>query len=89
MAEDWFDRFEGAGFDGVMAKDPEGLYQENKRSQLKVKHKRTADCVVAGYRTHKDGEGIGSLLMGVYDDEGELHHLGVAASFSADQAARS
>ena len=82
VAEDWFDRFEGAGFDGVMAKDPAGIYQENKRSQLKVKHKRTADCVVAGYRTHKDGEGIGSLLMGVYDDEGELHHLGVAASFS-------
>ena len=83
VAEDWFDRFEGAGFDGVMAKDPEDPYLENKRSQLKVKHKRTADCVVAGYRTHKDGEGIGSLLMGVYDDEGELHHLGVAASFSA------
>ena len=83
LAEDWFDRFEGAGFDGVMAKDPEGAYQENKRAQLKVKHKRTADCVVAGYRVHKDGEGIGSLLMGVYDDEGELHHLGVAASFSA------
>ncbi|MET0159001.1 MAG: ATP-dependent DNA ligase [Acidimicrobiales bacterium] len=83
VAEDWFDRFEGAGFDGVMAKDPEDPYLENKRSQLKIKHKRTADCVVAGYRTHKDGEGIGSLLMGVYDDEGELHHLGVAASFSA------
>jgi ATP-dependent DNA ligase len=82
VAEDWFDRFEGAGFDGVMAKDPAGTYRENKRSQLKVKHKRTADCVVAGYRTHKDGEGIGSLLMGVYDDEGDLHHLGVAASFS-------
>jgi ATP-dependent DNA ligase len=83
LAEDWFDRFEGAGFDGVMAKDPEGPYLENKRAQLKVKHKRTADCVVAGYRVHKDGDGIGSLLMGVYDDEGELHHLGVAASFSA------
>jgi ATP-dependent DNA ligase len=85
LAEDWFDRFEGAGFDGVMAKDPEGTYQENKRAQLKVKHKRTADCVVAGYRRHKDGEGIGSLLMGAYDDEGELHHLGVAASFSASR----
>ncbi len=83
LAEDWFDRFEGAGFDGVMAKDPDGVYTENKRSQLKVKHKRTADCVVAGYRVHKDGEGIGSLLLGVYDDDGELNHLGVAASFSA------
>jgi ATP-dependent DNA ligase len=82
-AEDWFGRFEGAGFDGVMAKATDGPYAENKRSQLKIKHKRTADCVVAGYRTHKDGEGIGSLLMGVYDDDGELHHLGVAASFSA------
>lgn len=83
VAEDWFDRFEGAGFDGVMAKDPDGLYAENKRTQLKVKHKRTADCVVAGYRVHKDGEGVGSLLLGAYDDDGELHHLGVAASFSA------
>jgi len=83
VAEDWFDRFEGAGFDGVMAKDPAGVYAENKRTQLKVKHKRTADCVVAGYRVHKDGEGIGSLLLGVYDEAGDLHHLGVAASFSA------
>jgi ATP-dependent DNA ligase len=83
LAEDWFDRFEGAGFDGVMAKDPDGVYAENKRTQLKVKHKRTADCVVAGYRVHKDGEGVGSLLLGVYDDDGELNHLGVAASFSA------
>jgi ATP-dependent DNA ligase len=83
VAEDWFDRFEGAGFDGVMAKAPDGVYAEGKRTQLKVKHKRTADCVVAGYRIHKDGEGIGSLLLGVYDDDGDLHHLGVAASFSA------
>lgn len=83
VAEDWFARFEGAGFDGVMAKPLDDPYAENKRKQLKVKHKRTADCVVAGYRVHKDGEGVGSLLMGVYDDQGDLHHLGVAASFSA------
>lgn len=83
VAADWFGRFEGAGFDGVMAKSPDGAYQENRRSQLKIKHKRSADCVVAGYRMHKDGAGIGSLLLGVYDDAGELHHLGVAASFSA------
>ena len=62
-----------------MAKPAEEPYVEDKRAQLKVKHKRTADCVVAGYRTHKDGEGVGSLLLGVYDDDGELHHLGVAA----------
>jgi ATP-dependent DNA ligase len=83
VAEDWFRRFEGAGLDGVMAKPPGDPYAENKRKQIKIKHKRTADCVVAGYRVHKDGEGIGSLLLGVYDADGELHHLGVAASFSA------
>jgi ATP-dependent DNA ligase len=83
VAEDWFRRFEGAGFDGVMAKPPDEPYAENKRTQTKIKHKRTADCVVAGYRVHKDGEGIGSLLLGVYDADGDLHHLGVAASFSA------
>jgi ATP-dependent DNA ligase len=83
VAEDWFRRFEGAGFDGVMAKPPGEPYAESKRTQTKIKHKRTADCVVAGYRVHKDGEGIGSLLLGVYDADGDLHHLGVAASFSA------
>ena len=55
----------------------------DKRTQLKVKHKRTADCVVAGYRTHKSGDGVGSLLLGLYDDDGELHHMGVATSFTA------
>jgi ATP-dependent DNA ligase len=82
-AEDWFVRFEGAGLDGVMAKDLHGPYVPDKRTQLKVKHKRTADCVVAGYRTHKDGQGIGSLLIGLYDDQGDLHHMGVATSFTA------
>jgi ATP-dependent DNA ligase len=83
QARDWFVRFEGAGLDGVIAKDPEGVYQPDKRVQLKVKHKRTADCVVAGYRVHKSGDGVGSLLLGLFDGEGELHHVGVAASFTA------
>jgi ATP-dependent DNA ligase len=82
-AEDWFVRFEGAGLDGVMAKDLSGSYVPDKRTQLKVKHKRTADCVVAGYRTHKSGDGVGSLLLGLYDDAGALHHMGVATSFTA------
>jgi ATP-dependent DNA ligase len=81
-ARDWFTRFEGAGLDGVVAK-PGGLpYKPNERVMLKVKHKRTADGVVAGYRVHKTGDGVGSLLMGLYDDEGTLHHVGVASGFS-------
>jgi ATP-dependent DNA ligase len=82
-AEDWFVRFEGAGLDGVMAKDVTGRYVPDKRTQIKVKHKRTAECVVAGYRTHKSGDGVGSLLLGLYDEAGDLHHMGVATSFSA------
>ncbi|MGH9229440.1 MAG: ATP-dependent DNA ligase [Acidimicrobiales bacterium] len=82
-AEDWFRRFEGAGFDGVMAKPAAGPYRQDKRDMFKVKHQRTADCVVAGFRWHKDGEGVGSLLLGLYDDEGTLHHVGVASSFAA------
>ena len=82
VAADWFARFEGAGLDGVIAKAREGLYLENKRSQIKVKHKRTADCAVAGYRTHKSGDGIGSLLLGLYDGK-NLNHVGVATSFTA------
>jgi len=83
LARDWFVRFEGAGLDGVIAKDPTGTYLPDKRAQLKVKHKRTADCVVAGYRVHKSGDGVGSMLLGLYDDEGRLHHIGVASSFTA------
>ena len=83
VAQDWFVRFEGAGLDGVLAKPAGGLYLQDKRVQLKVKHQRTADCVVAGFREHKDGDGPGSLLLGLYDDEGRLHNLGVASSFSA------
>ena len=87
IAGDWFARFEGAGLDGVMAKAGAGTYQPNKRSQIKIKHKRTADVVVAGYRTHKSGDGIGSLLIGLYDDAGDLHHMGVATSFTAPRRA--
>lgn len=82
-AGEWFERFEGAGLDGVIAKPLDGLYEEGKRTMLKVKHLRTADCVVAGFRFHKDGVGVGSLLLGLYDDAGTLHHVGVASSFSA------
>lgn len=82
-AHEWFEEFEGAGLDGLIAKDPDGIYEPNKRSQLKLKHVRTADVVVAGFRIHKSGDGVGSLLLGLYDDDGRLHHMGVAASFTA------
>ena len=83
VGADWFDRFEGAGFDGVIAKPEGGRYEPGRRSLIKVKHERTCDCVVAGYRIHKDGAGVGSLLLGLHDDEGRLHHVGVAASLDA------
>ena len=82
VAKDWFTRFEGAGLDGVVAKPLSGTYRENERVMMKVKHERTADCVVAGFRWHKTGGVVGSLLLGVYDDGGVLHHLGVTASFT-------
>jgi ATP-dependent DNA ligase len=84
MAADWFDRFEGAGLDGVIAKRLDGTYQPGKRAMLKIKHQRTADCVVAGFRWHKNGPGthVGSLLLGLYDDAGSLHHVGITSSFS-------
>lgn len=83
-ANDWFRRFEGAGLDGVMAKKESGIYEPNKRVMLKVKHEREADCVVAGFRWHKDKKGtaVGSLLLGLYDDAGQLDHVGVCASFT-------
>jgi len=83
-AQDWFRRFEGAGLDGVMAKPITGTYQPDKRSMLKVKHERDCDCVVAGFRWHKNGENeaIGSLLLGLYDASGALQHVGVCASFT-------
>jgi ATP-dependent DNA ligase len=83
VAARWFDDFEGAGLDGVVAKALDSPYREGERTMVKVKHQRTADCVVAGYRTHKDGRGVGSLLLGLYDDDGALHHVGVASSFAA------
>jgi len=83
LAAEWFEHFEGAGFDGVVAKALAGEYREGERTMLKVKHQRTADVVVAGTRPHKDGNGIGSLLLGLYDGEGVLHHVGVASSFTA------
>jgi len=83
VAQDWFTRFEGAGFDGVMAKPADLPYEQDKRVMWKVKHERTADCVVAGFRWHKDGQGVGSLLLGLFDDNGTLHHVGVASSFTA------
>ena len=84
LAEDWFHRFEGAGLDGVMAKRLDSPYRAGDRTMIKVKHARTADCVVAGFRWHKNGPGtmIGSLLLGLYDDRGALHHVGVTAAFT-------
>jgi ATP-dependent DNA ligase len=84
LAEDWFRRFEGAGLDGVMAKRLDEPYLPGQRTMIKVKHQRTADCVVAGFRWHKNGKGtmVGSLLLGLYDDAGTLHHVGVTAAFT-------
>jgi ATP-dependent DNA ligase len=84
VARDWFDRFEGAGLDGVVAKPLAAVYQPGKRAMFKIKHARTADCVVAGFRWHKNGPGthVGSLLLGLYDDTGDLHHVGITSSFS-------
>jgi len=84
LAQDWFQRFEGAGLDGVMAKRLDEPYRAGGRTMIKVKHARTADCVVAGFRWHKNGIGtmVGSLLLGLYDDSGTLHHVGVTAAFT-------
>ena len=84
VAREWLARFEGAGLDGVIAKPEDGLYVLGKRAMIKIKHVRSADCVVAGFRWHKDGkdERIGSLLLGLYDDRGSLHHVGVTSSFT-------
>jgi ATP-dependent DNA ligase len=84
VAADWFRRFEGAGLDGVMAKQASGHYQPKKRVMLKVKHERECDCVVAGFRWYKGapGRAVGSLLLGLYDDAGDLQHVGVCGSFS-------
>jgi len=84
LAEKWLQEFEGAGLDGVMAKPGGGSYEPGKRAMFKIKHSRTADCVVAGFRWHKNGPGtlVGSLLLGLYDDEGGFHHVGVTSAFT-------
>ena len=86
IAADWLTRFEGAGLDGVIAKPESGTYQPGKRAMIKVKHARTAECVVAGFRWHKSGKDtLGSLLLGLYDDNGVLQHVGVTSAFTMAQ----
>ncbi len=86
LALRWLARFEGAGLDGVVAKPAAGPYLPGKRAMIKVKHARTADCVVAGFRWHKSGKGVvGSLLLGLYDERGVLHHVGVTSSFTMER----
>jgi ATP-dependent DNA ligase len=83
VAQDWLQRFEGAGLDGVIAKPEAAVYQPGKRAMFKVKHARTADCVVAGFRWYRDTkDAVGSLLLGLYDDAGVLHHVGVTSAFT-------
>jgi ATP-dependent DNA ligase len=84
LAQQWFSQFEGAGLDGVVAKPLAGTYQPDKRTMFKIKHQRTADCVVAGYRVHKSGpDSIGSLLLGLYKEDGSLASVGVIGAFPA------
>jgi ATP-dependent DNA ligase len=87
LAADWFDRFEGAGLDGVVAKRISEPYMPGKRGWAKIKHARTADCVVAGFRWHKNGPGtlVGSLLLGLFDDAGKLNSVGITASFTNEK----
>ncbi|MEU6819942.1 ATP-dependent DNA ligase [Streptomyces atriruber] len=87
VAQVWFEQFEGAGLDGVIAKPLDLRYRQNERLMFKIKHERTADCVVAGYRFHKSGPVVGSLLLGLYDDGGALQHVGVCAAFSMKRRA--
>jgi ATP-dependent DNA ligase len=89
IALEWLTRFEGAGLDGVIAKRADATYQPGKRAMLKIKHVRSADCVVAGFRWHKAGEGVvGSLLLGLYDEKDVLQHVGVTSSFTMDTRRR-
>ncbi|WP_405930375.1 ATP-dependent DNA ligase [Streptomyces sp. NBC_00827] len=81
VAQQWFEQYEGAGLDGVIAKPIHLLYRQDERAMFKIKHERTADVVVAGYRFHKSGPIVGSLLLGLYDDKGTLQHVGVSAAF--------
>lgn len=83
VAVEWLQRFEGAGLDGVIAKPADGVYAPGKRAMFKIKHSRTADCVVSGFRWHKkEPDVVGSLLLGLFDDKGQLHHVGVTSSFT-------
>jgi ATP-dependent DNA ligase len=83
LAQEWLDRFEGAGLDGVVVKPADGQYEPGKRTMIKVKHARTADCAVAGFRWHKSGpDAVGSLLLGLYDSKGHLQHVGVTSAFT-------
>jgi len=86
VAAEWLQRFEGAGLDGVIAKPEDGQYLPGKRAMFKIKHARTADCVVAGFRWHKKiADAVGSLLLALYDDDGKLHHVGVTSSFTMEK----
>jgi ATP-dependent DNA ligase len=87
VARHWFEQYEGAGLDGVVAKPPNLRYLQDERAMFKVKHERTADVVVAGYRFHKSGPVVGSLLLGLYDEHGALQHVGVSAAFSMKRRA--
>ncbi|MCW5254195.1 MULTISPECIES: ATP-dependent DNA ligase [unclassified Streptomyces] len=87
VARRWFEQYEGAGLDGVVAKPPELPYRQDQRAMFKVKHERTADVVVAGYRPHKSGPVVGSLLLGLHDDRGVLQHVGVSAAFTMKRRA--
>jgi ATP-dependent DNA ligase len=90
LAAEWLSQFEGAGLDGVIAKPERGIYEPGRRAMFKVKHARTADCVVAGFRWHKTGKNtlVGSLLLGLYDDHGRLQHVGVTSSFTMAKRAQ-
>ena len=89
VAADWFSRFEGAGFDGVIAKPVDAPYVAGKRTMVKIKHERTADCVLAGFRWYKNGKDrlVGSLLLGLYDPAGTLHHVGICSAFTQSRRA--
>lgn len=87
VAQGWFEEYEGAGLDGVIAKPLDLPYRQDERAMFKIKHERTADVVVAGYRFHKSGPVVGSLLLGLYDDSGRLQHVGVSAAFSMKRRA--
>ncbi|GAA2262604.1 ATP-dependent DNA ligase [Kitasatospora cystarginea] len=87
-ARTWFSQFEGAGLDGIVAKPLDQPYRPGQRTMFKVKHQRTADCVLAGYREHKSGPVVGSLLLGLYDATGQLQHVGVSAAFSMARRAQ-